>query len=84
MSKFIVSPFVFFHEKEPDIHINHREVATILKVKLSDFLEKDHCNRNIKISENMNLKNIPCFEIQKKIVWGATALILNELRILLR
>ena len=83
VSKFIVSPFVFFHEKEPDILINHREVATILKVKLSDFLEKNHRNRDIKISGNMNLKNIPCFEIQEKIVWGATALILNELRVLL-
>ena len=82
ISKFIVSPFVFFHEKEPDILINHREVATILKVKLSDFLEKDHSNRDIKISGNINLKNIPCFEIQEKIIWGATALILNELRIL--
>ena len=76
--------FVFFHEKEPDILINRREVATILKVKLSDFLEKDHSNRDIKISGNMNLKNIPCFEIQKKIVWGATALILNELKIILK
>ena len=84
VSKFIVSPFVFFHEKEPDIHINRREVATILKVKLSDFLEKDHSNRDIKISGNINLKNIPCFEIQEKIVWGATALILNELKIILK
>ena len=84
VSKFIVSPFVFFHEKETEILINQREVATILKVKLSDFLEKDHCYRDIKISGNINLKNIPCFEIQEKIVWGATALILNELRILLR
>jgi len=84
VSKFIVSPFVFFHEKEPEILINHTEVATILKVKLSDFLEKDHSNRDIKISGNMNLKNIPCFEINEKIVWGATALMLNELKIILK
>ena len=84
VSKFIVSPFVFFHEKEPEILINYREVATILKVKLSDFLEKDHSNRNIKISENMQIKNMPCYEIQEKIVWGATALMLNELKIILK
>ena len=84
VSKFIVSSFVFFHEKEPEILINRREVATILKVKLSDFLEKDHSYRDIKISGNMNLKNIPCFEIQEKIVWGATALILNELKIIFK
>jgi 8-oxo-dGTP pyrophosphatase MutT (NUDIX family) len=84
VSKFIVSPFVFFHEKEPDILINHREVASVLKVKLSDFLENDHSNRDIKIAENKQIKNIPCFEIQKKIVWGATALMLNELKIILK
>ena len=84
VSKFIVSPFVFFHEKEPDIHINHREVASVLKVKLSDLLENDHSNRDIKIAENKQIKNIPCFEIQKKIVLGATALMLNELKIILK
>ena len=84
VSKFIISPFVFFHEKEPEILVNHREVASILKVKLSDFLENDHSYRDIKISGKTNLKNIACFEIQEKIVWGASALILNELRILLR
>ena len=84
VSKFIVSPFVFFHEKEPEIHINQREVAAILKVKLSEFLEKDHSNRNIKIFENMQIKNMPCYDIQEKIVWGATALMLNELKIILK
>lgn len=84
VSKFIVSPFVFFHEKEPEILINHREVASILKVKLSDFLKNDYRNRDVKIAENKQIKNIPCFEIQKKIVWGATALMLNELKIILK
>ncbi len=82
ISKFIVSPFVFFHDDEPKISMNQREVAEILKVNLYEFMGKENIKKDIKISENMNLKNIPCFEIQEKIIWGATALILNELRIL--
>ena len=32
----------------------------------------------------MQIKNIPCYDIQEKIVWGATALMLNELKIILK
>jgi len=34
----------------------------------------------IKLPNGLIQKNIPCFQYNKKNIWGATALILNELR----
>jgi len=34
----------------------------------------------IKFPNGIVQKNIPCFELSEKQIWGATALILNELR----
>jgi hypothetical protein len=34
----------------------------------------------IKFPNGITQKNIPCFNLASKQIWGATALILNELR----
>jgi hypothetical protein len=35
---------------------------------------------NIPTENNLVMKNVPCFNLQEKQVWGATALMINELR----
>lgn len=83
VSKFNVMPFVFFHETLPPLKKNEREVNEILSISITEL--GDESNRkttSIKVNDELTMPNVPCFVIQEKIIWGATALILNELKII--
>ncbi|MFM7006730.1 MAG: NUDIX hydrolase [Flavobacteriales bacterium] len=84
VSGFEVSPFVFLHEAAPLLQPDPREVQEIICVALSDLLKEESCiQTDIRVPEGTILKDHPCFFLNDKIVWGATALMLNELRMLL-
>ncbi len=85
VSSFEVTPFVFFHDRKPEIEINTYEVANYFSVRLAELLSNESMSSTtIQVNEQLNMKDIPCFILQGKIVWGATALMLNELRIVLK
>jgi 8-oxo-dGTP pyrophosphatase MutT (NUDIX family) len=85
VSSFEVSPFVFLHDERPIIEINKREVAQYYEVKIKDLIdERSVTTTAIQVNENVHLKDVPCFVLNEKIVWGATALILAELKMLLK
>jgi hypothetical protein len=52
---------------------------------MNELLDDSNLDQmEVKISTNLTMKNIPCFNIANKQIWGATALILNELKMILR
>lgn len=71
-SNFLVSPFLFFSDQNLNFEFNN-EVKNILNPSLSDVL-----NFNIKNHEKENIVN-PYFIYNNFKIWGATAMILNEL-----
>jgi 8-oxo-dGTP pyrophosphatase MutT (NUDIX family) len=85
VSSFEVTPFVFLHAERPTIEINQREVAQYFEVKVDDLLDEASVSKTtIHVNEQVRMKDIPCFILNEKIVWGATALILAELKMLLQ
>ncbi len=85
VSGFVVTPFVILHDQEPTLQINHREVAHVEMIKLIDLLDEQSIQlRDIPLPNNQLLEKHPCFILNERIVWGATALMLNELRLLLQ
>jgi len=78
-SNFLISPFIGFLENEPKFVPQQDEVAEIIEVSLSDFLNINTTFDNVKASYN-NYINVPTYNIQGKIIWGATAMILSELK----
>jgi 8-oxo-dGTP pyrophosphatase MutT (NUDIX family) len=85
VSGFLVSPFVFLHEKQPILTINEREVASVEEIALSELLADASLTlKDIEIPKQGKLKDHPCFILNNRIVWGATALMLNELRMMLK
>jgi len=81
-SNFLVTPFMSFVDEKPTFKINN-EVKTTINVLVSDLLN----DKNIS-SVNMNtsyMKNVevPCFKLNNFIVWGATAMMLAEIKELL-
>lgn len=82
-SNFLVTPFIGFLSSAPTFKLNH-EVEKIISVKLSELLSKD-CLSTTKVTTSYatNMK-VPCFILNETIVWGATAMILSEIRELLK
>jgi 8-oxo-dGTP pyrophosphatase MutT (NUDIX family) len=82
-SNFWVYPFVFTTDKKPNFKPNH-EVEHIIEISLSDLL--DDKKTTIKKLSTSYMKNIdvPCFVFNNEIVWGATAMILSELKDLIK
>jgi len=82
-SNFLVYPFLAFTDETPDFKPDPVEVQQIIEVKL-DYLLADESVSSEQISTSY-AKNIEvnCFRYQEHVIWGATAMILNELRIIL-
>lgn len=85
VSNFLVHPYVGYLQMAPSYTINEREVKQIVTFDLTELSKTE--NRiitEIKTGTGIKLKNIPAFYISEKIIWGATALMLNELKFVLQ
>ena len=78
-SNFKVLPVVGIHSGKPNFVREEFEVEEIIEAELYDFL--DHGNRKSKDIEVRGgvLRDVPYFEIQGHVVWGATAMMMSEL-----
>lgn len=81
VSNYLVYSFVFTHSEKPVLHLNPDEVSQIIEIKLSELLKPESKSvSDIELQNGIIIKNAPCFKIQNKIIWGATSLMLNELK----
>jgi len=81
VSGFLVKPFVYYHAQLPKLIRNKREVAEILTFSLFDLKKEEIISSTeIRFPNGNILKNVPYFDLANKKVWGATALILSEIR----
>ena len=84
VSKFIVTPVIGLINYSPQFKIDKHEVEELIELKLADLTRIEKLEiATIKMA-NGGLLETPCYNFNDKIVWGATALILNELRWVLR
>jgi 8-oxo-dGTP pyrophosphatase MutT (NUDIX family) len=78
-----VHPYVFHYTDTPNFIPDEREVAEIVPFNLMDILIKENMKTtDIRVTQDRILRNVPYFDIREKVVWGATAIILNEFRVL--
>ena len=81
VSNFKVAPYVFYFPTTPVYKADNFEVAEIIEIKIKELLSESVIKQtSIPISNGNLLKDIPYFDLENKIIWGATAIILNELR----
>ena len=84
VSRFIVKPFVFYIDELPKLKAEEREVDEIFSFDIFRLLENEAIQTtDIKLAKGIR-KNVPYFSINNKVVWGATAMILSELREILK
>lgn len=78
-SNFLVTPFLGYLNYTPKYSSSH-EVAEIIEVELSDLLDDSKLVMRKRDTSYMLDVEVPCFEFNKHIVWGATAMILSEIK----
>ncbi len=80
---YTVHPIVGWIPHLPPLAPNHCEVARILKAPLSQLLDPRTIRREHWQREGQTM-TVPLFKVDKKPIWGATAMMLNELLIVTR
>ena len=81
ISNFKVQPFIAFSENNINFVPQLSEVEYVLEVVLKDLLNENNFKKGvIKLGPGIELDNIPYFYLNNHIVWGATAMILNEFK----
>lgn len=84
ISNFMVFPFVGKYPDEPKFIIQPDEVAGVIEMDLFDLLDgTNKKNGTISLPSGIELEDVPFFEIEGHKIWGATAMMLNEIVTLL-
>ena len=79
-SNFMVYPFLGYAAQELNFVPEVVEVADIIELSLTDFLDENNIvNQIMSTSYSTNIV-VPAFKIQDHYVWGATAMIMSELK----
>ena len=79
-SNHLVHPYIGYTYEIPEFKINQREVAELIEVSVSEIINENLISeKKVKINSG-NIVNAPCFEFNQKQIWGATAMMLSELK----
>jgi 8-oxo-dGTP pyrophosphatase MutT (NUDIX family) len=78
-SNFLVKPIIVACEAVPTLSPDPREVERILTGNLAELTAQDSIRNKEILAAGKYRMMAPHFEIEGEIVWGATAMILNEL-----
>ncbi|MFN3850198.1 MAG: NUDIX hydrolase [Spirosomataceae bacterium] len=77
-SNFFVLPVIGFVNYQPEFYPDAREVDEIFEIHLNEFLDEKNVQVR-KVNVRGLLLETPCFVINERIIWGATAMMLAEL-----
>ncbi len=80
VSNFHVFPFVGYVDAAPFLVPQAGEVEDVLEVPFSVFQDEASIQTaEIVLGEHLILRDVPCYRVQGRVVWGATAMIMSEL-----
>lgn len=83
-SNFLVYPFLGISETELEFKIQPDEVASIIELPLATLLDDSIIVSKIIDTSYANAIEVPAFQIDEHLVWGATAMMLSELKDVLK
>ncbi len=83
-SNFEVHPFVGLYKEPLPFVLQESEVASLVEVSLIDFLDDGNIFQQKLSTSYADNIDIPAFKLNGYTVWGATAMMLNEIKELLK
>ena len=82
-SNFYVQPFIAITRATPQFIKQEEEVEEIIEVSLTQFLKHENViKKSVSTSYRIDVE-VPAFKLNGHIVWGATAMMLSEIKDLL-
>lgn len=83
-SNFIVYPFIGLYKNPKPFVKQDDEVEMLLEIPIADFLDENNIvYKKLSTSYAVDIE-VPAFKLNGYIVWGATAMMLNEIKELLK
>ena len=82
-SNFLATPFIAYAEKKPTFILNE-EVASTIEVTIAELLDDSNVDSVIMNTSYMKEVSVPCFRLREHIVWGATGMMLSEIKEMLK
>jgi 8-oxo-dGTP pyrophosphatase MutT (NUDIX family) len=83
-SNFYVQPYIGFIDKTPNLIKQEDEVETILEIAIEHFLDDNSLiTKRVRTSYSVEVE-VPAFKLNGYVVWGATAMMLSEIKDLLK
>lgn len=80
VSNFLVHPYVGYIDYTPTFQPDPGEVAQVLELPFSAFLkEQAITTTQIRLPNQILLKDVPHFNVNSHIIWGATGMMMSEL-----
>ncbi len=79
-SNFVVQPFLGYSEVELDFVPQPEEVAGIIEMPLASLLDESILIEHRLSTSYANDMDVPAFKVDDHVVWGATAMMLSELK----
>ncbi|PKD19225.1 NUDIX hydrolase [Salegentibacter salinarum] len=83
-SNFWVQPYMGMVDETPVLIPQESEVERILEVDLDHFLDHSNFVKQELSTSYMNNMIVPAFRLNEQIVWGATGMMLSEIREIFR
>lgn len=83
-SNFLVTPVVAYYDGTPEFVPDPHEVVRILHGDVDEIMRDDAIRTREIVAAGRYRMNAPHFEVDNEVVWGATAMMLNEFRFVLR
>lgn len=79
VSNFVVHPFVGLLRGLPDFRPQPGEVEAVLTPALNTFSRPENRKvTDLTVGQGITLKGVPYFDVDGRMVWGATAMIMSE------
>ena len=79
VSYFNIHVFLWYSKIQPQIKINYSEVDRVYKISLDELLDNNLVS-NTPINKSGLKINVPAYHFKECICWGATAMIITELK----
>lgn len=79
VSNFMIHPTVGYLSYIPIFKRQVTEVEEVIEIRVKDLLEEANIKRkDLDLPQGFRLKNVPYFDIDNRMIWGATSMILSE------
>lgn len=83
-SNFFVQPYLGTTHRKPAFVLQEEEVEAIIEVPFTEFMDEGVKITKALTTSYANEIEVPAFLLQHHVVWGATAMMLNEVREMLK